>query len=78
MRCADKEEILRNSEDYKVCVCVCMGAHALVCVWVRTRLCVCVCVCVHQPCKLLNGVIPALVAMSNIAVRYHCFCDGHV
>ena len=29
-------------------------------------------------CKLLNGVIPAQVAMSNIAVRYHLFGDGHV
>ena len=31
-----------------------------------------------KKCKLLNGVIPALIAMSNIAVRYHCFCDGQV
>ena len=36
---------------------------------------VCVCVCV---CVLLNGVIPAQVAMSNIAVSYHRFRDGHV
>ena len=33
---------------------------------------------ITQPYKQLNGVIPALVAMSNIAVRCHCFCGGQV
>ena len=40
--------------------------------------CACVRVCIHQPCKLLNGAIPAQVAMCNIAVRYHRYRDGHI
>ena len=32
----------------------------------------------REPCKLLNGVIPALVAMFNIAARYRHFRDGQV
>ena len=71
-----------------VCVCVCVCVRACVRACVRVGVCVCVCVCVggwvracvwsiHQPCKLLNSVIPAKVAMSNIAVRYHRFRDGH-
>ena len=40
-----------------------------VCVCVRARVCVRVRVCV---------CVPAQVAMSNIAVRYHHFRNGHV
>ena len=67
----------------RVCVCVCVRACVCACVrvCVCVYVCVCVCVCmgvdVHM-CKPLNDVIPAQVAMSIIAVRYHRFRDEHV
>ena len=54
-----------------LCVSLCVFAGVctmMVCGYLVKIVCVCVCVC----------VIPSLVAVSNIAVLYHCFCDGQV
>ena len=56
VRCTVEAAKWNNKNQSKqecVCVCVCV----CVCAWV--------CVGIIQPCKLLNGVIPAQVAMAS-------------
>ena len=62
-----------------LCASLCVFAGVctmMVCGYLVKKGCVCVCVCVFV-CLCVCG-IPSLVAVSNVAVLYHCFCDGQV